>query len=57
MNIKDEDAMLVLGALDSLAVALSEHNHKWSDGERTIYEQAAAIVCGETWHNDEEVNL
>lgn len=31
---------LIIGALDSLAMALINHGHTWTDGERTIYEQA-----------------
>ena len=52
-EMTDDDRKLVLGALDSLAVALADHGHKWSDGERTIYDQAVAIVRGETWRDDE----
>jgi hypothetical protein len=38
------DDSLVLGALDSLGVALTNHNHQWTDGERAIYEEAAGIL-------------
>lgn len=31
---------LVLGAVDSLALALADHGHSWTDGERAIYELA-----------------
>lgn len=48
-----DERKLVLGALDSLAVALADHGHTWSDGERAIYEQSVAIVRGETWRDDE----
>lgn len=34
----------ILGALDTLGVALMEHGHAWTDGEREIYEQAVAAV-------------
>jgi len=43
-----EQLPLVLGALDSCAVALADHGHKWTDGERTIYEQAAEILLRES---------
>ena len=35
---------LIVGALDTLAVALTEHGHIWTDGERAIYEQAIAAA-------------
>ena len=35
---------LMLGALDSLGVALTEHGHMWTVGEREIYEQATAKI-------------
>jgi hypothetical protein len=49
-----EDAALVQGALESLGVALADHDHTWSDGERTIFEQAIAIVRNEKWVNEDE---
>lgn len=39
-----EDRDLILGALDSLAIALTEHEHEWTEGEREIYEQAVAAL-------------
>lgn len=45
--MKKEDKDLILGALDSLAVALTEHEHTWSDGERAIYDRAIELVRGE----------
>lgn len=39
-----EDILLVLGALDSLGVALSDAGHTWTDGERAIYEEAVTIL-------------
>lgn len=35
---------IIIGALDSLGTALSEHGHEWTDGERAIYEEAMRIV-------------
>lgn len=35
-----ENSGLLVGALDSLAIALSEHGHNWTAGERAIYEEA-----------------
>lgn len=39
-----DDTLLVIGALDSLAVALSDCGHVWTEGEREIYEQALTIL-------------
>jgi hypothetical protein len=38
--LSDEEITLVTGALDSLGVALADHGHQWTDGERAIYEEA-----------------
>lgn len=38
---------LVLGALDSLGIALTQHGHVWTVGERAIYEAAIEILTGE----------
>lgn len=35
---------LVIGALDSLGLALTDRGHHWTAGERAIYEQATAIL-------------
>lgn len=40
-----DEARLVLGALDTLAVSLTDKTHEWTEGERAIYEQATAIVA------------
>jgi hypothetical protein len=42
-----DDLQLVLGALDSLGVALADHGHQWTEGERAIYEKAVEIVTKE----------
>lgn len=44
IQIPKEEGALILGALDSLGVALSEHGHLWTEGERAIYEQAVTIL-------------
>lgn len=36
------DILLIQGALDSLGVALADHHHKWTIGERVIYEEATS---------------
>ena len=38
---------LIVGALDSLGVALAEHGHEWTDGERAIYEEAVKTLWNE----------
>lgn len=35
-----DDLRMCLGALDTLAAALSQHRHQWTAGERAIYEDA-----------------
>lgn len=45
-SLSAQDFSLVLGALDSLAVALVDHDHEWTVGEREIYEQAVALCSG-----------
>jgi hypothetical protein len=42
-TLTEEERNLVIGALDSLGVALADHDHKWTQGERCIYE--AAVEC------------
>lgn len=44
MTFTEEERQLILGALDSLGVALADHGHEWSEGERTIYEMAVECV-------------
>lgn len=39
-----DDVSLVIGALDSLGVALADHHHQWSVGEREIYDQARELL-------------
>ena len=46
MKMAEADRQLVLGALDSLGVALAEHDHEWTVGERTIYEEAIKVITG-----------
>lgn len=44
MDLEDLDREVLKGAIDTLALALTCHGHYWTDGERTIYEQALAIL-------------
>lgn len=34
----------VIGALDKLALALTEHHHQWTAEERKLYEKAIRIL-------------
>lgn len=36
----------ILDALDSLGLALLAHDHKWTDHERALYENAVALLGG-----------
>lgn len=47
------DKQLILGALDSLALALTNHGHTFSEGERAIYEQARELLGAERMMEDE----
>lgn len=49
-----EEKQLILGALDSLAVALADHHHVWTDGERAIYEEASQLLGAEPEREGEE---
>jgi hypothetical protein len=44
IELTQEDANLVLGALDTLGSLITELGHTWSDGERAIYEEAIKIL-------------
>lgn len=44
MILSPEEQSLIIGALDSLAASLSSHDHRWSEGERAIYEEAHRIM-------------
>src|SRR5437763_16305860 len=44
MKISEGDRQTIVGALDSLGVALAEHDHELTVGERTIYEEAIKLL-------------
>jgi len=44
MSLSSEDRTLLIGALDSLGVALADHGHTWTVGEKEIYERAMLIL-------------
>lgn len=37
-------ASLILGALDGMATALTDHNHRFTDGEKAMYEMAVDLL-------------
>jgi hypothetical protein len=43
-NLRFGDIDIVIGALDSLGVALADHDHQWSEGEKAIYEESITIM-------------
>lgn len=47
-----EQLPMILGALDTCAVALADHGHEWTEGERAIYENAVEILTRESSLND-----
>jgi len=47
MDLNEEDTQMIIGALDTLGVALADHGHKWTDGEREIYERSLSLLRGE----------
>lgn len=46
VTISTEDRDLILGALDTCAIALTTYQHEWNYGERAIYERAVEILGG-----------
>jgi hypothetical protein len=48
MTITDDEANLIIGALNTLGVALADHGHTWTDGERAIYEESIFILQPKT---------
>ncbi len=40
-----ENIALVIGALDSLGLALANHDHQWTEGERAIYDLSIEILA------------
>jgi hypothetical protein len=45
-KMTEGDCRIVIGALDSLGVALADKKHQWTEGERAIYEKAIEIALG-----------
>lgn len=38
----------ILEALDTLAVALTDHGHEWTTKEKKLYEVAVSYIIGDT---------
>jgi len=43
--MKERDSEYLLNTLDTLAKALAEENHRWTQKERRLYERAVKILC------------
>ncbi len=52
MTLSEQNRQMILGALDSLGVALADHNHHWTNGERTIYEMSIEALKGGKQNED-----
>ena len=44
LKLDEDDRNLILGALDSLGVSLTNHDHQWTPGEVAIYEEAIGLL-------------
>lgn len=44
MIIDPSDNNVILRALDTLAVALADHDHNWTNGEKQLYETAVEYL-------------
>jgi hypothetical protein len=45
ITLSPEDVSLIVGALDTLGLALG-NEHIWTEGERAIYETAISLLTG-----------
>jgi len=43
VSITDKNKQVIIRALDKLALALTDHNHQWTNEERRLYEKAIRI--------------
>ena len=43
---------VITAALDALALALTNHDHEWTDDERQLYEAAVSIFDGDCMETD-----
>ena len=42
--MEKEKSEIVIEALDKLALALTDHEHQWTNEERKLYERAISIL-------------
>jgi hypothetical protein len=56
MILSENNRQMILGALDSLGVALTNHDHQWTEGERTIYEMSVEALKGGKQNEDMPVS-
>jgi hypothetical protein len=45
LGMSDKDRQEIIDTLNALALALVDHNHKWSDKERRLYEKAIRLLA------------
>lgn len=45
--LTEEQRALIVGALDTLGTKLADYGHKWTEGEKVIFEQAVKILGAE----------
>lgn len=53
MEINQEQITTIMSALDTLSLALTDHDHQWTNKERKVYEDAVSLLtssydCKET---------
>jgi hypothetical protein len=53
VKLSESDRQIILGALDSLGIALAEHDHEWSVGEPTIYEEQP-MLSPKSWKTSKQ---
>jgi len=44
VSLTAKNKQTIIRALDKLALALTDHNHQWTDDERGLYEEASGIL-------------
>lgn len=52
--LTEEQRQTLVGALDTLGTKLADYGHKWTEGEKVIFEQAVKILGAEP-EEDEEI--
>jgi hypothetical protein len=44
MTVTHNNRKIILTALDAIAIALSDHKHKWTTEQRRLYERAVSML-------------